>query len=342
MTTWERSVALLFRPLALIIFDMDLNIEFYSSTIKDEWNSFLVKNGTYSFQFYREFLDLFVQDECETSIIVKDSLGKIIALMPISVCSLSKEIVSHSKSTYGGIIYKNDTKIQVKQEIYNAIIQALGTKFPTFTIEVRTPPTYLGVRDSFADRWILWNLGFTPSQVVLHSVIDLGKQIDFCRRRVKRSHLEGIDVLEVYSKHEILALGELVKQVLYSRHGVNPVHSPRDLLRLKMLFPDFIRIFIARSLSVEAILGGLIFFNTESGFHLQYMAVGEEGRKHSVGDLLVLESISTAMRENSKFFGFGHSNEDEGRTLNIGLLSYKEKFGSYLSEAIKWKYRLPG
>jgi Acetyltransferase (GNAT) domain len=342
VTIWESLVALLFRQIAIILFDMHLNIEFYSSRNRNEWNSFLVENGTFTFQFYREFLDLFVQDECESSIIVKDSRGQIIALMPISVCSLSKELVSHSKSTYGGVIYKEDTKLQVKQQIYSSIIQALGIKFPSFSIEVRTPPTYLGVRDSLADRWILWNLGFTPSQVVLHSVIDLGKEINLCSRRVKQSKFGDIKAVEVFSQDELLALGGLVKQVLFSRHGVNPVHSPRDLLHVKMLFPDFIRVFVAKYLGVETILGGLIFFNTENSFHLQYMAVSEEGRKQSVGDLLILESIRTAVRENSNFFGFGHSNEDEGRTLNTGLLSYKQKFGGYLSEAISWKYRLPG
>lgn len=132
-----------------------------------------------------------------------------------------------------------------------------------------------------------------------------------------------------------------MQENLRTRHRAEPVHTKSQIIQLKDKFKEKIRVFPVGE-EADNTLGGLVFFNTTNVFHLQYMAVDLVGKSKSLGDFLITRVMETAMRENYDFFAFGHSNENFGRDLNVGLLSFKEKFGSELSDAIWWRKNLGG
>ena len=56
------------------------------------------------------------------------------------------------------------------------------------------------------------------------------------------------------------------------------------------------------------------------------MATNEEGRTIGALDLIISEAIEYYKNEKT-FFDFGISTEEQGKYLNLGLVSQKESFG---------------
>ena len=86
-----------------------------------------------------------------------------------------------------------------------------------------------------------------------------------------------------------------------------------------------IKLFVAKK-NGEVIAGAVI-YETELVAHTQYLANSDEGREIGALDLLVDHLIKDVYKD-KKYFDFGISTEDEGRSLNKGLIAQKEGFGA--------------
>lgn len=64
----------------------------------------------------------------------------------------------------------------------------------------------------------------------------------------------------------------------------------------------------------------------ENLVHTQYMASSDKGREIGALDLVV-STLLDKYRENKLYFDFGISTENDGFTLNEGLIAQKESFG---------------
>lgn len=322
----------------MTLMEKQLFIDYYSDDFQSEWDTFIHLNKCFTFQFQRKFLDLYNNEATDVSMMIRDKSDSLLAVIPLSANFATRELISHAKSTYGGVFFAMKTSLAMKKAIYAAIVSVLKNKFSGFTLELRVPPSHLTSENYSVDKWALWNNGFQPTVGVLHSAINLKEELNLIPGRVKKNH-DDVKIVESSSSNQIIEFWDLLTRTLLERHGVEPVHNSKQILRLIELFPLSIRIFLAQS-NFQEIYGGLVFFNTSRAYHLQYMAVGEIGRKKSVGDALIAESINIAMREDFEIFGFGHSNENRGKDVNFGLVSFKEKFGSHLNETFCWKIQL--
>jgi hypothetical protein len=74
-------------------------------------------------------------------------------------------------------------------------------------------------------------------------------------------------------------------------------------------------------------LSGVVVYESAPVAHVQYIASTAEGRELSSLDLLFERLIVQEYAEKA-WFDFGSSTEDEGRTLNEGLVAQKEGFGA--------------
>ncbi len=322
----------------MTLMEKQLFVNYYSGNLQSEWDTFIRLNGCFTFQFQRKFLDLHNNETTDVSLMILNKSESLLAVIALSANLATRELISHSKSTYGGVFFALNTSLATKTAIYMEIVSTLKNKYSGFTLELRVPPSHLTSENYSVDKWVLWNVGFQPSMGVLHSVINLKRELNFNTGRVKKYH-DKVKIVEPTSPNQIIEFWNLLTHTLLERHGEEPVHNSKQILQLIELFPLSIRIFLAQSNSQE-IYGGLVFFNTLRAYHLQYMAVGEIGRKTSVGDALITESIQNAIREDFEIFGFGHSNENQGRDINFGLASFKEKFGSHFNETFCWKIQL--
>lgn len=310
----------------------------YTDILASEWETFLSVNECFSFQFRRRFLDIYSSEVIDTSYIIRESSGEILAVIAIGKLKETKQLISHPKSSFGGFIYRKGISIQLKELIYFEFLKVLSEDFTDYTLEIRTPMKAFNPLDSAEERWLLWRFGFSVDQVVLHSFINLSLPLIQDTKRIKYEN-NTVRILETKSPEYVWFFWTLLQENLLLRHNTRPTHTFTQIERLIDTFANDIRIFLAFD-NTEHIQGGLIFFNTLNGFHLQYMAVSNFGRKLSVGDLLINYSLEIALSEKYNFFNFGHSHEKNGFDLNYNLFSYKSKFGSELDEAIRWKIDL--
>lgn len=310
----------------------------YCNTFKSDWEDFLAMNRCFTFQFQRRFIDLYSDSVSDASFLARDLSGEVLAIIPLVELEETKQLISHQKSSFGGFLFKTGISLQLKETIFSQFLSELCQEFPNYTLEIRTPPKSFKLADSAQERWLLWRFGFKVDQVVLHSIIDFQQQLNQNSKRIKYENRE-IELLETKSPLLLRSFWDLLEDNLSRRHSTRPTHEFSEIRQLVETFADEIRVFLAFEGS-NHILGGLIFFNTVNIFNLQYMAIGELGRKLSVGDLLINHSLKIAESEGMNFFNFGHSHENSGLTLNYNLSSYKAKFGSHFDEAFRWRIDL--
>ena len=318
--------------------DSEVSFHRYSDLFKSDWETFLTTNSCFTFQFQRRFLDLYSDAVHDVSYLVHDLSGELLAIIALAELKDKKQLISHQKSSFGGFFYKNGTSLQIKETIYLGFLNELCKQFPNYSLEIRTPPKSFNLTDSAQERWILWRFGFNVDQIVLHSIIDLQQRMNQNSRRIKYENRD-IEVMETKSPILLKSFWELLEENLSHRHMTRPTHQFNQIKQLVETFTNEIRVFLAFDSSTK-LLGGLIFFNALGVFNLQYMAIGELGRKLSVGDLLIIHSLKVAESEGMNYFNFGHSNEKMGLKLNYNLSSFKAKFGSQFDEAIRWSIDL--
>ena len=104
------------------------------------------------------------------------------------------------------------------------------------------------------------------------------------------------------------------------------MHSLEEILLLHKRFQN--DICFVSALVDGRVEAGLVLFQTPLVTHAQYIASSEVGYSINALDLLFEYCIEKAETQERRYFDFGISTEDDGRTLNKGLYNYKSEFGA--------------
>ena len=139
---------------------------------------------------------------------------------------------------------------------------------------------------------------------------------------IKKSKDSG---LTVGRSHDFAAFMAIEEEILQKRYGVKPTHSVEEIELLAGRFPEQIQLFTA--CRDETVLAGAIVYESPNVAHTQYIASTDEGKELFAGDRLLDFLINEVFAE-KKYFDFGISTEDQGRFLNVGLVTQKEEFGA--------------
>ena len=127
----------------------------------------------------------------------------------------------------------------------------------------------------------------------------------------------------------------LLEAVLAERHGARPVHTAEEIELLAGRFPDRVALHVAAL--GEDMQAGVVMFGSDQVAHAQYIAVGPQGRETGALDGL-FDHLIAGHADTHRYFDFGISTTDQGRTLNEGLARQKEEFGA--SAVVHDVYRL--
>jgi hypothetical protein len=98
-----------------------------------------------------------------------------------------------------------------------------------------------------------------------------------------------------------------------------------EMALLATAFPENIKLFRARGDGV--LLGGVIVYETDVVAHVQYIAATEQGYAEHALDAGVDFLIEVEYSHN-RWFDFGISTTEDGRSPNLGLVRNKESFGA--------------
>ncbi len=310
---------------------MKISIERYEEKFQDVWDEFVggANNGTIFHT--RKFLNYHPPDRFEDQSLIFRKDGRIIALFPATVRyeHHRRILTSHRGASYGGLVTKFNLAIRDAFRLVDALQQyAADNDFQG--IEMTPPPVIYYLRPSNYVDFALVKNGFGYRKREISSVIPLTFSENEIlptfspesRRAVRRAVKLGVRVRE---SDEYDVFYQILKKNLKMRHNVQPTHSLDELLLLRDIFPDRIKLFGAY-VGDEMVAGVVIFNCNERVVLAFYISHNEDRQQYRGVNCLFYEIIKWAIQNKFGYLDFGIFTVD--MEPNWGLGRFKESFGA--------------
>jgi len=285
------------------------------------WNDFITKSKNGTFLFDRNFMEYHKDRLEDFSLLVFDE-KKLVAVFPAN--RVGERLYSHQGLTYGGIITDKKTKLSDFVELFEAFCDYLKSDFKkVFFKEI--PKIY---NQYFADE-LLYVLFLKNAKLIRRdtlSVIDYQSDYQISTKRkyeIRKAEKHWLELRQTADFSDFW--NELLLANLREKHDTTPTHSLEEITLLQNSFPKNIKQF--NVYFEQKIIAGATIFETENVAHVQYISSNELKNKTGALDYLFDFLIKKYATE-KKYFDFGISNENQGKTLNKGLLYWKESFGA--------------
>lgn len=289
------------------------------------WDDFCQKAGNATFLHTRKFLGYHGTRFRDESILILRDNGTIVAALPAAIDPLDiGTVVSHPGATYGGLIHQGWlTGSRMVEAFYYLKRHYASLGFKRFVYKAL--PYIYSLTPAQDDLYAMFRNGANLVRCDLSCTIDLSYRRPPSDRR-RRNLKKALRSVNVSSDPTLIgALWLVISDNLAREHQTTPVHSLEELSKLLSLFPNNIKVLCAEI--EHQVVAGIVLFNSSSVWHAQYIASSEKGYQVSALDAIFEKAIELATSERMRYFDFGISNEDNGRTLNDGLHRFKSEFG---------------
>lgn len=238
-------------------------------------------------------------------------------------------LVSHPGTSYGSFIVPEDISFADSYDIVELLIEyAKAQKFDG--IRLTPPPTIYNRRLSNYIDFSLLQHGFRYLRREISSILFLEDTIEqnldkfkpSHKRAVRKAIKEGVVVRESEKFDEFY---QILENNLKIRHNVAPTHTLDELLKLKELFPNDVKLFGA-FLGDKMVAGVVNFICTKDVVLAFYISHDEKYQETRALNLLFYSIFDWAITNNFKVFDFGIFTVNE--EPNFGLARFKENFGA--------------
>ncbi len=311
-----------------------MTVSLYQESQSEQWDLFIESSSNGTLLFYRGFMDYHKDRFPDRSLVITDG-DQWVAVLPGT--SKDSDWISHAGLSYGGMIYGAGLSQRKVSECLSSAISFLKTKSYANIYIKTTPEIYWKSPNKSLD-YALFQSGFDLYRRDASTSISIKNRKKVSKGRkasLSKAKREGVVVFESNRFFDFI---ELENANLLKKYQTTAVHSAEEITLLHERFPDKIRLFLAEH-ETNLIAGGLVFISGEV-CHLQYFATNEKGDRLGGGDLVINALIEFCKESHISTFDFGISTENEGRTLNEGLLRYKESFGGTTTLADFYKRAL--
>ena len=302
-----------------------LKIKKYNSKLKPNWNTFVENSNKNFFFFKRDYLEY--KNNINDFSLLYFSDNELVAILPASY--INHQIISHSGSTYGGIITKKKIKFEILNEIINStLVYFKKKKFKK--IIYKLIPSNFTYNLSAEEEYAISSLKNIKIYNNLNTYIDLNLKINFSKL-VKRNINKSLKSDLSISKNNMKEFYSILKKNLKNKYNTIPTHTLKELNYLNKKFPNQIINFNVKL--KNTFLGGYILYRyNDYIFHMQYSSFTELGKKMFAQDFLTNYLFNNL---NMKIFSLGKSNDLNNNYLNLGLLRKKNLYGGIgISEKI--------
>lgn len=297
-----------------------LQIQPYSPALAERWNELNRAAANGHFMFDRQFLD-YHADRFEDSSLMVFQGERAVALLPVN--RRGEEAWSHQGLTFGGLVSHNlgTAETMAALDACVEVLRAQGARSLTYK-----PLPWIYAREpAQADLYWLFRRDAALIRRDVSAAIDYRARGPVSGRRARGARKAAAAGLVFGPSDDWTGYWRLLMEVLGQRHGAAPVHSLDEIRLLAARFPEQVALFTA-TLDGQ-IAAGVVMFASAQVAHAQYIAVSEQGRAMGALDGL-FEHLIHAHAATHRWFDFGISNTDQGRTLNEGLIRQKEEFGA--------------
>lgn len=286
-----------------------------------EWDDFVrsARNGVFLFE--RGYMDYHADRHADASLLLwrGDTLS---AVLPAH--RQGDDWVSHAGLSFGGLVLHPSSGARIVIDAFDRLRDALGEAGAARLVYKPLPHIYHR-QPSEDDLYALHRLGARALRTDLSTTIDLARRPPFAKGRrhaLAKARRCGI---EVQLLTNLAPFWSLLVDTLAGRHGAVPTHRLDEIRLLASRFPRHI---VAHGAwSGSELLAGVVTYAYDGVLHTQYMAASPHGRDVGALDAVVAHLIGQATAAGQRWFSFGASTVDGGRTLNDGLVAQKEMFG---------------
>lgn len=297
-------------------------IKKYSEESKLLWDEFINKSKNGHFMFKRDYMEYHADRFNDFSLIVEDTKGKIIGLLPANI--KDNTLYSHQGLTFGGFIIDEKMKTETMLDIFDSLKLYLRDKQVSKLIYKCVPHIY-HIIPSEEDRYALFCQNARLIRRDVTSTIYLDEKIRYSKGRKWSINKAKKENLTVVKSDDFSIFWSILEDVLRNQHSAQPVHTLAEIKNLASLFPNNISLYL--TLKDNEPLAGAVIYENLNTVHTQYLANNDLGRDVGALDFLTDYLIKETYKD-KKFFDFGISNEEEGTILNKGLIAQKEGFGA--------------
>jgi hypothetical protein len=234
-------------------------------------------------------------------------------------------VASHPGITYGGVLHQGALRGDAMIEGLAATTRLLADGGARRLLYKAVPHCYHRA-PAEDDLYALFRAGARRVRCDLSVAIDLQHRLGVSERRrraARKATGAGVEVRRGLALAP--ALWQVLEENLQRKHGVRPVHTLAEIEHLGSLFPSEIE--FVGACRGEAVVAGVVLFRAGPAVHAQYIGSSEAGHAVSAIDLVFENSIAQASAAGARWFDFGISTEDQGRSLNDGLYRFKSEFG---------------
>lgn len=314
---------------------MSIDIKRISSALEKQWDDFVWSANNGNIFHTRHFLSYHPKDRFVDFSLIFFKKGKILALFPAVDFNDdgTRLLLSHRGASYGGFVIKDTLSIREAFDLVETLID-YATSEGFDAIDMTPPPQiYLRRPSNYIDFALVQN-GFAYRKREISSVIPLDFSSDDIlstfnegsRRAVRRGQKLGVTVCESDDPQEYEKFYAILKKNLRLRHGVNPTHTLPELLKVKELFPERVKLFAAYTPDNDMAAGVVMFICNPRVVLAFYISHDEAYQEYRGVNCLFYNIVDWGIREGYGFLDFGifTVNEDP----NWGLARFKESFGA--------------
>lgn len=292
----------------------------YNSEYFQRWNDLITASKNATFLLHRNFMDYHADRFDDNSLLFfKDE--KLLAALPANLSS--NILYSHQGLSYGGLVLSREIKVQDVLEIFESLKEYCIANSISKLVYKCIPHIYHKY-PSDEDLYALFRNNAKLIRRDAAFIIDLSDP-EPCNNLRKRSLKKALkNGLTCSSSKNYDEYHQLLSEVLDNNHKTKPVHSAAEMKLLAENFSQNIELIC--SYKDQKIVSGTWLFLEENVVHTQYIASSQEGRQNG-GFELVIDFIQQKYRD-KKYLSFGIATENNGQSINAGLVQQKESFGA--------------
>ena len=297
-------------------------VERYAPERKAEWDAFVrtAKNATFLFE--RDYMEYHADRFVDYSLMVFHG-KKLMALLPGNL-NADGHLVSHGGLTYGGLILSRSVSLLKVMACFHACLRHLFEHKIAKLYYSQIPSFYCTLSNEDMS-FVLFLLNAKIKQRDASVVIKQANRIPFRKGRkseVSKARRFGVRLVEEFTFSPFWE--KVLVPRLARRYGVSPVHTVAEMTSLAAKFPENIKQFSAYF--GGQIVAGATVYETPGVAHTQYIGVSALGKRTGSLDYL-MEWLIDERYQHKQYFDFGSCKKGDRRTLNYGLLNWKEGFG---------------
>lgn len=300
----------------------------YKDEWKERWDKFVLSSSNGTMFHMQKFFDYHTPGKFNFNHLIFLENNKIEAVLPGSIVN-NNSYESPIGASYGSIVI-GDITFKKTQEIVKTLVEFARKNNWKELLLTAAPMIYESYPNHNLDFAMLWQ-GFKFDLHYISSAIKLDPSIEILnrfrptiRRNIRKSIKEGITV-EVNERYDEF-YPILIENK--SRHNVKPTHSYEDLLKLKKLMPDRLKLFMVY-LDEKPISGSLMFYANKNVAICFYNMLLYEYADYKPIQRVMYEVVKDATEQGYNYVDIGVSQDTSAEnpmTPSESLIDFKEKF----------------